>query len=97
MRNNNNRYNQMQQIISAVLGGSLLFFIIFLIASGNGIIWLKVITAIITILSSGLSLGYLYLTQELLRRRSLWLSTAFAAILVCTLASLILYFPSPRP
>lgn len=97
MNKNNGRYNKMQQIISAVLGGSLLLFIVYLIASGNGIIWLKAITAIITILGSGLSLGYLYLTQELLRRRSLWLSTAFAAILICTLASLILNFPCPRP
>lgn len=97
MNKNNSRYNKMQQIISAILGGSLLLFIIFLIASGNGVVWLKVITAIITILGSGLSLGYLYLTQELLRRRSMWISTAFAAILICTIASLILNFPSPRP
>ena len=97
MAENNNRYNQMQKMITAVLGGSLLFYIIYLIAAGCGVIWLKALSAIITILSSGLSLGFLYLSQELLRRRSLWISTAFAAILLCTLSSLILNFPSPRP
>ena len=97
MAENNNRYNQMQKMITAVLCGSLLFYIIYLIAAGCGVIWLKALSAIITILSSGLSLGFLYLSQELLRRRSLWISTAFAAILLCTLSSLILNFPSPRP
>lgn len=95
--NSSSRYNKMQQTILAVLGGTLLFYIIYLIAAGNAIIWLKVITAIITIVVSILTLVYLYLTQELLRRRSLWISTAFAAILICTLFSLILNFPSPRP
>lgn len=97
MTNNNNRYQKMQQIATAVLGGAFLFFIVYLIAAGCGILWLKILTSIITILACGLSLGYLYLAQELLRRRSLWISTAFAAILICTLTSLILYFPSPRP
>ena len=97
MNKNNSRYIKMQQIMTAMLGGAVFFFIVYLIAAGNGIIWLKAITSIITILGSGLSLGYLYLAQELLRRRSLWISTAFAAILICTLASLILSFPSPHP
>lgn len=97
MNKNSNRFNQMRQIISAVLAGALLFFIFYLIAAGYGVTWLKAVTAIIAIAASGLSLAYLYFTQEILRRRSLWMTTAFAAIAICTLVSLILNFPSPRP
>lgn len=97
MPNHKERFQKMQQMITAALSGLFLLFIIFLIASGNGILWLKATIAIITILGCGLSLGFLYLSNELFRRRSLWISTAFAAILICTLASLILNFPSPRP
>ena len=97
MNNKRSRYLQFERYMTIAIGCALFLFIIFLIASGTAIIWLKTITAICTILITLLSLGYLYLTQELLRRRSLWMSTAAAAILVCTIFSLILQFPSPVP
>lgn len=97
MSKKNNRYLQFERYMTIALGLSLFLFIIFLIASGTGTIWLKATTAIVNILIALLCLGYLYLTHELLRRRSLWMSASAAAILICTLFSLILQFPSPVP
>ena len=97
MGRKNNRYLQFERYMPVVLGIALLIFIIFLIASGTGTLWLKVTTAIMNILLTILCLAYMYLTGELLRRRSLWMSTIAAAILICTLFSLILQFPSPIP
>ena len=97
MGRKNNRYLQFERYMTVVLGIALLIFIIFLISSGTGTLWLKVTTAIMGILLTILCLAYMYLTGELLRRRSLWMSTIAAAILICTLFSLILQFPSPIP
>lgn len=97
MGRRNNRYLQFERYMTVVLGIALLIFIIFLISSGTGTLWLKVTTAIMSILLTILCLAYMYLTGELLRRRSLWMSTIAAAILICTLFSLILQFPSPIP
>ena len=93
----NNRYQTMEKYMTRILLGDLCLFILFLIFAGIGVAWLKVILAIIAILTSILCLGYLYLTQELLKKRSLWMSVSAAAILVCILFSLILNFPSPNP
>ncbi|MBR4865019.1 MAG: hypothetical protein IKU07_10620 [Oscillospiraceae bacterium] len=93
----NSRYRQMEQVMTYVLLSDLAMFIIYLFAAGFGIIWLKAITAIIAILVSGLCLWFLYMTQELLKQRSFWMTTAAAAILICVLFSLILNFPSPNP
>lgn len=87
----------MERYMTYALLADLVIFVLYLIAAGTGIIWLKVITAIIAILLSGLCLAFLYLSQELLRPRSLWMSAAAAAIAVCVLFSLILNFPSPSP
>ena len=92
-----NRYRQMEKVMTYVLLDDLGMFIIYLFAAGFGVIWLKAITAIITILVSGLCLCFLYLTQELLKQRSFWMSTAAGAILLLVLISLILNFPSPNP
>ena len=97
MGRKNNRYLQFERYMTVVLGIALLIFIIFLISSGTGTLWLKVTTAIMSILLTILCLAYMYLTGDLLRRRSLWMSTIAAAILICTLFSLILQFPSPIP
>ena len=71
-------------------------FVLYLLFAGLGITWLKAVFAVLVLLMSGLILGYLYLTQELLARRSLWMSAAAAAVAVCLLASLVLNFPSPK-
>ena len=97
MDNKNKRYQNMEQNMILVLVADLLLFIGYLVAAGNGIIWLKVILFILTILVSVLCLWFLYLNGELRKQRSLWMGTAAAAIGICILFSLILNYPSPHP
>lgn len=97
MDKNLKRYRQMEQYMTLALIAGLILLILFFIAAGNGIIWLKVILAIITIILCGLCLAYLYLSKELLRQRSLWMTVSAAAILISLLFSLLLNFPSPNP
>ena len=92
----NTRYKQMEQYMTFALIADAGIFILYLIFAGFGIIWLKVITAILCLLISGACLALLYMTKELLRQRSLWMSVAAAAVAVCVLFSLILNFPSPN-
>ena len=97
MADNKNRYKDMERVMLMILLAAIFLFVTFLISSGNGILWLKAICAIFTILICVLCLVCLYLSRELLRQRSLWMTTAFACILLSVLLSLVLQFPSPRP
>lgn len=97
MKNRNNRYANMERIMLTILIALTVLFIIFLFASGAAVTLLKVICAIVAITGSLLCLTYLYLTGELMRQRSLWMSAAFAGILLCTVFSLLLNFPCPKP
>lgn len=94
---NKTRYKTMELILLIAILVDLALFITFMIAAGNGIIWMKALFAILTIAVSVLCLLFLYKTGELLKQRSLWMTTAAAAILICLLFSLILNFPSPNP
>ncbi len=88
-----NRYRQMEQQMTRVLMLDLALFLFYLLFAGLGVTWLKVILSICVVLISAACLAYLYLTQELLRRRSLWMTSAAGAIVVCLIFSLILRFP----
>jgi len=96
-RQNQNRYKQMQKYISLGLLADLVLFVIYLIVAGNGIVWLKIILAVLVLAISVACLGLLYMTKELLRRRSLWMTAAAGGIALCLLFSLILNYPSPNP
>ena len=89
----NNRYRQLEKLMTSALIADGVLFLLYLIFAACGVIWLKVILALCVILISGGCLTLLYLSKELLRKRSLWMSTAAAAALVCLLFSLILNFP----
>ena len=89
------RYREMESLMTKILIADAAVFILFMVFSGIGISVLKVITAIVAIIASALALAWLYLTGELLRRRSLWMVTGFGAIFVCMLVSLILKYPCP--
>ena len=91
------RYKQIEQLLTRILLADTAVFILYLIFAGFGLTFLKVVTVIIALAASGLSLAYLFLTQELLKKRSLWMSVSAGAILICLLVSLILNFPSPNP
>ena len=90
-----NRYKEMERYMICGIGLDVTLFVLYMIVAGAGIIWLKVILTIFTIAVSGLLLAFLYITKELLRPRSLWMTAAAAAILICLIFSLILNFPSP--
>ena len=91
-----NRYKEMERYLTYGLIGNTVLFILFLIAAGNGIIWLKVILTLLCLTISGFILWLLYATRELLKQRSLWITAGAAAIAICLLFSLILNFPSPN-
>ena len=90
------RYQQMELYMTCTLIADVGIFLLYLIFAGFGILWLKVITAILCGLLSCACLAFLYVSKELLRKRSFWMTTAAAAILVCLLFSLVLKFPSPN-
>ena len=92
-----NRYREMESLMSKILIGDAVVFILFLLCAAKAWTVMKVATAIITIFGSFLCLGWLYLTGEFPRRRSLWMITGFAAIALCVIASLLLNFPCPAP
>lgn len=88
-----NRYKEMEKMMTALLIIDAVIFLLYLIFAGAGVAWLKWVCGILNLLISGAGLAFLYLSRELLKQRSLWLSTGFFALLVCVLASLILAFP----
>lgn len=97
MANRRSRYKEMERYMTFALIAVTAQFLFYLLASGFGIIWLKAITAILTILCAALCLGYLYLTKELLRPRSLWITVWAGALLLCTVFSLLINYPRPAP
>lgn len=90
-----NRYRALEKLMTEVLLGDALVFVLFLIFSSKGLNVLRVITATLSILASVLSVGWLFITGELLRRRSFWMVTGFASIFLCLIVSLILKYPCP--
>ena len=90
-----NRYKIMERYMTYALILNTVLFILYMIVAGNGIIWLKVILTLLCLAISGALLWFLYATKELLRQRSLWITTGAAAIALCLFISLILNFPSP--
>ncbi len=90
-----NRYREMESLMTKIILGDVLVFILFLVCSKMGWSVFKVITAIISIFGSLLCTGWLYLTGEFVRRRSLWMVTIFICIVICVAFSLLLGFPAP--
>lgn len=89
------RYKRMEYFMSHILLGDTACFLIFLLFSSIDVPFLKVLFSVLAITISALCLIYLLLTQELLKTRSRWMSAAAAAILVCTVVSLVLKYPAP--
>ena len=89
-------YQQMQWYLTYALIAAVGMFALYLVFAGFGIVWLKAVTAVLAILISAACLAWLFLSKELLRQRSLWMTTAACAIIVCLLVSLVLRFPSPN-
>ena len=96
MADKKSRYQEMEQYMTYIIIADAVLFILYLIAAGSAVIWLKVTLALLCLILSGAILGYLYMTKELLNPRSLWMSTAAAAVALCLLVSLIVNFPRPK-
>ena len=96
-RRSRNRYREMESMMMKILIGDGLIFFLYMFAASRVGAWpvIKVICAVLAILVSVLCLGWLYLTHELTRRRSLWMVTAAVSILACVLVSLCLGYPCP--
>lgn len=92
-----NRYREMESLMTKVIVGDALVFVLYLLFADLGLTVVKVATAIIAILGSLLGLGWLVITGEFSRRRSLWMVTGFIAIVLCVLVSLLLGYPGPAP
>ena len=90
-----NRYRELERLMTRILLGNALVFVFFLISSAQGWNVVRVIAAIVATLASLLSLAWLFITGELIRRRSFWMVTGFGGIFLCLVVSLILKFPCP--
>ncbi len=90
-----NRYLAFERKMTQILLADAAIFLLYLLFAGLGVTFLKVVLAIVAIGASAICLGLLYLSQELRRKRSLWMTAAAAAVLICTLVSLILSYPAP--
>lgn len=91
-----NRFSELESKMTRILLLNAAVFVMYLIFSGFGIVAMKVISFIVSILVSLLCLGYLYMCGEIRKRRSLWMLVASAGLFLCTLVSLICNFPSPK-
>lgn len=95
MARRKSRFKKMEFYITIALCVDAAIFLAYLIFAGMGLLALKIIAAVVCIALSGAALYQLFVSHELLRRRSLWMSLAAACIILCILISLLLNFPSP--
>lgn len=96
-KNGRNRYREMESLMTKIILGDVLIFVFYLLCAGLNWSVLKVISAIIAVFGSLLCTGWLYLTGEFNRRRSLWMVTAFICIVICVVFSLLFNYPCPAP
>ena len=91
------RYREMESIMTKIILVDIVMFVLYLACAAFAWHVFKVITAIIAIFGSLLCVGWLYLTGEFVRRRSLWMVTIFLSIVICVAVSLLLGYPCPSP
>lgn len=95
MNKNKGRYKKMEAVMTTALCVDIAFFIAYLVFASLGMLVLKLVTAAICFLISGAALYFLYLTRELLRKRSIWMTLLAACTILCILVSLLVRFPMP--
>ena len=91
-----NRYRELEKKVTLMIAADVAVFVLYLLVAGAGVVALKVITSIVAIIGSLLGLGFLFMAGELLKKRSLWMTVAFASVLLCTIVSLVCNFPGPK-
>ncbi len=90
-----NRYREMESLMTKIILGDVLVLVLYLVSAGMGWNLVKVISAIISVFGSLLCVGWLFLTGEFKRRRSLWMVTIFICIVICVAFSLLVNYPVP--
>lgn len=95
MAEKQSRYQELERFLTTILFVDLACFVVYLISAGLGGVVMKIICAVAAILIAAYSLWTLYCTKELTRQRSLWLTSAFGSIVLCTFVSLICNYPAP--
>ena len=87
------RFQLLEQYVTYGLIADTVLFVLYLLFAGLGVIFLKVLLALLILGLSSLCLAVLYLNGELLRQRSLWMTCGAAAIILCLVVSLIANYP----
>ena len=91
------RYKDIERFLTQILIADAAVFVLYMFFAGMGLVFLKVTATILCLLASIACLALLYMTGEMKKARSRWLVMGFGAIILCTLVSLVLNYPSPAP
>ena len=97
MEKKRNRYREMERYLTYAVLADAVLFVLYLMFAGLGFGWIKIIAAVLAIITSVLGVGYLHLTGEWMKLRSRWMTFGFAAIALVILVSLLVNYPSPDP
>ena len=95
MNENQSSYRFFEQFMTITLFVTLAFFLMYLIMAGCGVVAMKIVFAILVLLLCAACLFVLYTSKEWLKPRSLWLTAAYASVVICTIVSLLSKYPAP--
>lgn len=95
MASKKSRYKQFEKYITIVLIAALVLYVAYMFTAGFGVLWAKVILAILIFAISGVCLYLLWATKELFKPRSMWMTVGAVSLALCLLVSLLLNYPSP--
>ena len=84
-----NDYKDLDRYMTYVLIGTGILFVLYLLFSLLGILWLKVVLSILIFLVCAGVLAVLYLSGEIGKQRSRWMTLGAACTALCLLVSLI--------
>ena len=90
---NKRRYKDFERLMTVALIASTVIFVLYLVVANVGIVWLKVLLAIIDMFLCIAGFAFLFISCELNKPRSLWITCGFLAIALCLLVSMILNYP----
>lgn len=94
--NNSHRsFRVLEQKLTCVVLGDLALFVFTLFAGFKGIVWLKILLGILTMVVSFAGCAFLVMIREHRRSRSWWILASFGAMFLCTLVSFLTRYPAP--
>ena len=95
MAEKRSRYRAFERFLTIILFIALTMFALYLLSAAFGWPVMKITAAVMSLLLTPYGLWNLYVSKELLKARSLWLTCAFGSIFVLTIVSLLCNFPRP--